>query len=273
MADTSLKRQGVALYQALTSLMPAGSDRLEMNLHDIVTNGGAAPAFTVDGELNENAIKQAWRYLATIGSVENLGPRFKRPVRSPDEIDTSEIDGRGSTSSGRGGRRTSGRKATRTKKAAAARKTTRKTTKAAKATTAARATKATRGTRASRSTAIRSTRATKKTSGRSARSGSTRARRSVKANGAMSAVATPTPSGLAGQLSGFQAQLETSLQSLQRLRQEINESYEHLARLEDEHNTIVSDLVAFRENLGDTNQRSFVDSIVGDNLWTYAPRS
>ena len=50
---------------------------------------------------------------------------------------------------------------------------------------------------------------------------------------------------------------------MQRLRKEINESYEHLARLEDEHNAIVSDLLAFRENLGDTNQRSFVDSIVG----------
>src|SRR5438309_92127 len=83
MADTSLHRQGVALYQALTKLMPADADRLEMNLHDIVTKGGATRAFTVKGELNENAIKHAWRYLASIGAVENLGPRFKRPVRDP----------------------------------------------------------------------------------------------------------------------------------------------------------------------------------------------
>jgi chromosome segregation ATPase len=85
--------------------------------------------------------------------------------------------------------------------------------------------------------------------------------------------AIPAPSVLAGQLTGFQAQLEESLGTLERLRQQINDSYEHLARLEDEHNTVVRELLAFREALGDTNQRSYVDSIVGDNLWSYAARS
>src|SRR3954453_17251742 len=84
MADTSLQSQSAALYRALTNLMPAGADRLEMNLHDIVTKGGASRSFTVDGRLNENAIKQAWRYLASIGAVENLGPRFKRALKDPD---------------------------------------------------------------------------------------------------------------------------------------------------------------------------------------------
>src|SRR3954449_6859541 len=84
MADTSLHRQGVALYKALAKLTPEGADRLEMNLHDIVTKGGATRSFTVDGQLNENAIKQAWRYLASIGAVENLGPRFKRALKDPD---------------------------------------------------------------------------------------------------------------------------------------------------------------------------------------------
>src|SRR3954463_6499147 len=85
MADTSLQSQSAALYRALTNLMPEGADRLEMNLHDIVTKGGATRAFTIDGQLNENAIKQAWRYLAGIGSVENLGPRFKRALKAPGE--------------------------------------------------------------------------------------------------------------------------------------------------------------------------------------------
>jgi hypothetical protein len=83
--------------------------------------------------------------------------------------------------------------------------------------------------------------------------------------------AAATPSALAGQLSGFQAQLEESLGSLDRLRREVNETYEHLARLEEEHNAIVTDLLAFRNALGGS-QRSFVDSIIGDNLWSYAPR-
>ena len=60
--------------------------------------------------------------------------------------------------------------------------------------------------------------------------------------------------------------------SLDRLRREINDSYEHLARLEDEHNAIVKDLQAFRNTLGG-GQRAFVDTIVGENLWSYAPRS
>src|SRR3954465_8933094 len=122
MADTSLHRQGVALYKALAKLTPEGADRLEMNLHDIVTKGGATRSFTVDGELNENAIKQAWRYLASIGSVENLGPRFKRPVRDPKDSETASVASAG----------TGRRKATRAKKAAGARKTTHKT--AARAT-------------------------------------------------------------------------------------------------------------------------------------------
>src|SRR2546421_8222882 len=54
-----------------------------MSLHDIVTKGRATRAFTVDGKLNEAAIKQAWRHLAEIGSVQNLGPRFKRALRDP----------------------------------------------------------------------------------------------------------------------------------------------------------------------------------------------
>src|SRR5437870_6812628 len=86
MADESVHRQGVALYRALVRMMPEGSDRLEMNIHDIVTKGGASRAFVVDGEVNDNAIKQAWRYLASIGAVENLGPRFKRPVKDPSNL-------------------------------------------------------------------------------------------------------------------------------------------------------------------------------------------
>src|SRR3954451_465603 len=127
MADTSLERQSAALYRALTKLMPEGADRLEMNLHDIVTKGGATRSFTVDGELNENAVKQAWRHLAAIGAVENLGPRFKRPVRDPQEIDTASTDAAVATTTSRaGGRRTGGRKSTRAKKAAGTRKSTRK---------------------------------------------------------------------------------------------------------------------------------------------------
>src|SRR3954468_23665058 len=144
MADTSLQSQSAALYRALTNLMPAGADRLEMNLHDIVTKGGAERSFTVDGELNENAIKQAWRYLASIGAVENLGPRFKRPVRDPAEIDTTAIDAASTTTSRRATRRTGAAKTTRAKKAAGTRKATRK---AAAATTAARATRATKSSR------------------------------------------------------------------------------------------------------------------------------
>ena len=82
----------------------------------------------------------------------------------------------------------------------------------------------------------------------------------------------PTPNALANQLSGFQAQLEESLGTLDRLRREVNDSYEQLARLEDEHNAIVNDLLAFRNAL-DGSQRAFVDTIVGDNLWSYAPRA
>src|SRR5947209_2336392 len=113
MADTSLTRQSAALYRALTKLMPEGADRLEMNLHDIVTKGGAARAFTVDGELNDNAVRQAWRHLAEIGAVENLGPRFKRALRDPAEIDTA------STSAAGGGRVRRGRKAGAVKRASA----------------------------------------------------------------------------------------------------------------------------------------------------------
>src|SRR3954447_7112899 len=118
MADTSLQSQSAALYRALTNLMPAGADRLEMKLHDIVTKGGAERSFTVDGELNENAIKQAWRYLASIGAVENLGPRFKRPVRDPAETDTPEMDPASTATLPPASRRTGARKTTRAKKAA-----------------------------------------------------------------------------------------------------------------------------------------------------------
>ncbi|MDQ1397379.1 MAG: hypothetical protein QOG64_2638, partial [Acidimicrobiaceae bacterium] len=99
MADTSLHRQGVALYRALVKLTPDGADRLETNLHEIVTKGGATRAFTIDGELNENAIKQAWRYLVSIGSVQNLGPRFKRALREPGAASASGATGGGRRSS------------------------------------------------------------------------------------------------------------------------------------------------------------------------------
>lgn len=236
MADTSLHRQGVALYRALVKLMPDGADRLETNLHEIVTKGGATRAFTVDGELNEAAIKQAWRYLVSIGSVQNLGPRFKRPLREPARSAAAE----GAT------------KSTRAKRASTAKKATRKTVKkSTKRAGARRGRPSTRGAGRGRATAARS-------------------------NGAGSinlAESVPAPSVLAGQLTGFQAQLEESLGTLEQLRQQINDSYDQLARLEDEHNAVVRDLLAFRESLADTNQRSFVDSIVGDNLWSYAPRA
>src|SRR5437588_4651115 len=137
MPDTSLKRQSAALYRALVKLMPEGADRLEMNLHDIVTKGGASRSFTENGELNENAIKQAWRHLATIGAVENLGPRFKRPVRDPGEIDTTTTATAGGAA--RGARRTR-KKAAGTKKAARTRKAgrTRKTPNTAKTATRGR---------------------------------------------------------------------------------------------------------------------------------------
>src|SRR3954469_25879356 len=106
MAETSLTRQSAALYRALTKLMPEGADRLEMNLHDIVTKGGASRAFTVNGELNDNAIRQAWRHLADIGAVQNLGPRFKRALRDPSEIDAvSATTGATGSPASRGRRR------------------------------------------------------------------------------------------------------------------------------------------------------------------------
>src|SRR5437763_8987390 len=136
MADADLHRQGVALYRALVRMMPEGSDRLEMNIHDIVTKGGASRAFVVDGEVNDNAIKQAWRYLASIGAVENLGPRFKRPVKDPNEVapqDGASDSGRGRATKAAGGRKAAGRKATGRKatarKATARKATGRKTTR------------------------------------------------------------------------------------------------------------------------------------------------
>src|SRR4051812_27066618 len=132
MADSSLHRQGVALYKALAKLTPSGADRLEMNLHDIVTKGGASRAFTADGQLNENAIKQAWRYLASIGAVENLGPRFKRALKDPDEAAASS--GSATTAA-----------ATTTKRAA--KKTAKRSTKRAAKRTTKRASKKRAGTR------------------------------------------------------------------------------------------------------------------------------
>ena len=252
MADTSLHLQGVALYKALVKLTPEGADRLEMNLHDIVTKGGATRPFTIDGQLNENAIKQAWRYLASIGSVENLGPRFKRALKDPAQAKS-----------------TTGTTAAPAKKAA--KKTTRKSTRKATRKSTKKAAK--RSTGASRSRgAARSRRPT----GATRRVVAKRGASSAAANGATGTAAAnakaPTPKALSNQLSGFQAQLEKSLGTLDRLRREVNETYEQLARLEDEHNAIVNDLLAFRNGL-DGSQRSFVDAIVGDNLWSYAPRA
>ena len=258
MADTSLHRQGVALYKALAKLTPDGADRLEMNLHDIVTKGGATRSFVIDGQLNENAIKQAWRYLASIGSVENLGPRFKRALKDPGEARKTAAASAGGNSA-----------------TAPAKKAAKKTTKKATRKATRKATKATtkRATRSAAKGQARSRRpATKRVVAK--RVGAKKAAASpVATNGAAGSIENPpTPSALANQLSGFQAQLEESLGTLDRLRREINESYEHLARLEDEHNAIVNDLLAFRNALGGS-QRSFVDAIVGDNLWSYAPRS
>jgi hypothetical protein len=266
MVDTSLHRQGVALYRALVKLTPEGADRLETNLHEIVTKGGAGRAFTIDGEVNENAVKQAWRYLVSIGSVQNLGPRFKRAVREPDEAAADGAAAPAPRAKRAGPAKKAARKSTRTTTKRAAKKAgaTRRARTGARTTTARRSA-------STRSNAARSN-ASRSASTRSNAARSNAARSNGTASGAI-ADAIPAPSMLAGQLTGFQAQLEDSLTTLERLRQQINDTYEQLARLEDEHNAVVRDLLAFREALGDTNQRSYVDSIVGDNLWSYAPRS